>query len=110
MFVEWSLLTVLSIISVFLYLQVLFLKNVVEKDLSETKVMKTTLREAETLIRKYQVQLQRSLGNVDLMTSEMVTIKGDLNGVKRSHRTLKLEKKRLEGEVENLQNKIDALT
>jgi uncharacterized protein with PhoU and TrkA domain len=82
----------------------------VEKEQQGTKVMKTTLREAETLIRKYQVQLQRSLGNVDLMASEMMSIKSDLKGVKQSHATLKFEKKRLEEEMINLKNKIDALS
>jgi len=110
MFFEWSILTVISIASIFLFLQVMFYKNLVENEQNTVKVMKTTLREAETLIRKYQVQLQRSLGNVDLTTSELITIKGDLKGVKQSHITLKLEKNRLEGEMKNLQNRIDALT
>jgi len=110
MFLEWSLVTILSVISIFLFLQVLFYKNLVEREEEGMRVMKTTLREAETLIRKYQVQLQRSLGNVDLMTSEMMTIKNDLKGVKQSHATLKFEKKRLEEELITLQNKIDALT
>ena len=101
MFLEWSLITILSILSLFLFLQVLFYKNLVER---EEKGL------AETLIRKYQVQLQRSLGNVDLMTSEMMSIKNDLKGVKQSHATLKFEKKRLEEELIALQNKIEALT
>ena len=110
MFFEWSILTVTSIASIFLFLQVLFLKHLVENEQNGTKVMRTTLREAETLIRKYQVQLQRSLGNVDLITSEMIAIKSDLKGVKQSHSSLKFEKKRLEDEMAILQNKIDALT
>jgi uncharacterized protein with PhoU and TrkA domain len=110
MFLEWSLLTIVTVIAGFLFLQVLFYKNLVEKEQQGTKVMKTTLREAETLIRKYQVQLQRSLGNVDLMASEMMSIKSDLKGVKQSHATLKFEKKRLEEEMINLKNKIDALS
>ncbi|HIC09749.1 MAG TPA: hypothetical protein EYO61_00100 [Campylobacterales bacterium] len=110
MFLEWSLITILSILSLFLFLQVLFYKNLVEREEKGIKAMKMTLREAETLIRKYQVQLQRSLGNVDLMTSEMMSIKNDLKGVKQSHATLKFEKKRLEEELIALQNKIEALT
>jgi len=110
MFFEWSMLTVMSITALFFFLQVLFYKNVVEKEQEGVTVMKTTLREAETLIRKYQVQLQRSLGNVDLMTAEMIAIKGDLKGIKQSHTNLKLERKRLEDEMRALQNKIDALT
>jgi hypothetical protein len=110
MFLEWSLLSIVTAISIFLYLQVLFYKNVVEREQKGTKVMKTTLREAESLIRKYQVQLQRSMGNVDLITSEMIAIKGDLKGVKQSHTTLKFEKKKLEEELVALKNKIEALS
>ena len=109
MFLEWSLLTIVTLTAFFLFSQVLFYKNLLEKEQKGTGVMKTTLREAETLIRKYQVQLQRSLGNVDLMTSEMIAIKADLKGVKQSHASLKFEKKRLEEEMINLKNKIDAL-
>ncbi len=110
MFLEWTLLSVVSLTALFLFLQVLFYKNMLEKEQKGTSVMKTTLREAETLIRKYQVQLQRSLGNVDLMTSEMISIKADLKGVKQSHSSLKFEKKRLEEEMINLKNKIEALS
>jgi hypothetical protein len=109
MFLEWSLLTIVSIVAIFLYLQVLFYKNLVEREQDGTKTMRITLREAEALIRKYQVQLQRSIGNVDIVTSEMLSIKSDLKGVRQSHSTLKFEKKRLEDEVESLKNKIEAL-
>ena len=51
--------------------------------------MRGILKEAEVLIRKYQIQLQRSLGNVDLMTSEMMTLKVDIKTMKQSHIILK---------------------
>jgi len=108
MFFEWSMLTIMSITALFFFLQVLFYKNVVENEEESIIIMKTTLREAETLIRKYQVQLQRSIGNVDLMTAEMISLKGDLKGMKQSHTNLKLERKRLEDETRSLQNKLDA--
>jgi hypothetical protein len=98
----------MSITALFFFLQVLFYKNVVENEEESIIIMKTTLREAETLIRKYQVQLQRSIGNVDLMTAEMISLKGDLKGMKQSHTNLKLERKRLEDETRSLQNKLDA--
>lgn len=110
MFFEWSLLTAVTIISMVLFFQVLFYKNVVDNAQKSKQLMKTTLKEAESLIRKYQIQLQRSLGNVDLMTSEMISIKSDLKGVKQSHASMKVEKKRLKEEMLALQDKIEALT
>ncbi|EJF07401.1 hypothetical protein ThvES_00004840 [Thiovulum sp. ES] len=110
MFWEWSLLTIVSVIAVFLYLQVLFYKNLVDQDQKGMQIMRKTLREAETLIRKYQVQLQRSIGNVELVTTEMLSVKTDLKGVKQSHSILKFDKKKLEDEVLALKNRIEALS
>jgi len=110
MFLEWSILTVTTILSLFLYIKVLFYKNLTEKEVRTSKMMKMTLTEAETLIRKYQVQLQRSLGNVDVVSSELLSLKGDLKSVKQSHSKLKFEKKKLEGELKSLQDKIEALS
>ena len=89
MLIEWSLLTIVTVIAIVLYLQVLFYKNLVKKEQNEAKMMRGILKEAEVLIRKYQIQLQRSLGNVDLMTSEMMTLKGDIKTMKQSHIILK---------------------
>jgi peptidoglycan hydrolase CwlO-like protein len=110
MFLEWSILTVTTILSIFLYIKVLFYKNLTEKEERTSRMMKMTLTEAETLIRKYQVQLQRSLGNVDVVSSELLALKGDLKSVKQSHSKLKFEKKKLEGELKALQDKIEALS
>jgi hypothetical protein len=110
MLIEWSLLTIVTVIAIVLYLQVLFYKNLVKKEQNEAKMMRGILKEAEVLIRKYQIQLQRSLGNVDLMTSEMMTLKGDIKTMKQSHIILKRDKRKLEMEMEALKNKIDALS
>jgi peptidoglycan hydrolase CwlO-like protein len=110
MFLEWSLLTIVTVIAIVLYLQVLFYKNLVEKEQNEAKTMRTILKEAEVLIRKYQVQLQRSLGNVDLTTNELMSLKGDIKTMKQSHIILKRDKRKLETEMESLKNKIDALS
>ena len=110
MFLEWSLLTIVTVIAIVLYLQVLFYKNLVEKEQNEAKTMRTILKEAEVLIRKYQVQLQRSLGNIDLTTNELMSLKSDMKTMKQSHIILKREKRKLETEMESLKNKIDALS
>jgi len=103
-------LTIVTVIAIVLYLQVLFYKNLVEKEQNEAKTMRTILKEAEVLIRKYQVQLQRSLGNVDLTTNELMSLKGDIKTMKQSHIILKRDKRKLETEMESLKNKIDALS
>jgi peptidoglycan hydrolase CwlO-like protein len=110
MIFEWSLLTITTVLAIFFYLQVLFYKNLLNKEQEGVRMMKITLKEAEVLIRKYQVQLQRALGNVDLMTTEMMNLKNDLKGIRQSHTALKREKKKLEEEMESLRNKIEALT
>jgi SMC interacting uncharacterized protein involved in chromosome segregation len=110
MFFEWSLLTIVTVIGIVLYLQVLFYKNLLEKEQNEAKTMKTILKEAEVLIHKYQVQLQRTLGNVDVMTGEMMSLKGNIKTMNQSNLVLKRDKRKLEMEMKSLQNKIDALS
>ena len=110
MFLEWTLLTFTTLLSLFLFVQVIFYKSLIQKEQKTNRAMKLTLHEAEILIRKYQIQLQRSLGNVDVVTNELITMKGDLKTIKHSHSKLKFEKNKLEGEVKLLQEKIEALS
>ena len=74
MFWEWSLLTILSILSVFLFVKMYYFKSITSKEKRGNDLMKLTLKEAEILIRKYQIQLQRALGNVDILSEELTKL------------------------------------
>ena len=71
--------------------------------------MKLTLKEAEILIRKYQIQLQRSLGNVDILTDELSKLRNELKVLKQRNSQHRVETDRLKTKIKDLEGRIDAL-
>jgi len=109
MFLDWSLLTIVTIIALFLFFQVLFYKNVVENEEKSITTMKATLREAEILIRKYQIQLQRALGNVDILSEELNKLKNEMKVLKQRNSKHRQEVERLNNKIKALEGRIEAL-
>ena len=71
--------------------------------------MKLTLKEAEILIRKYQIQLQRSLGNVDILTDELSKLRNELKVLKQRNSQHRVETDKLKTKIKDLEGRIDAL-
>ena len=109
MFWEWSLLTLLSVVSVFLFVKMFYFKSITNKEQRSNELMKLTLREAEILIRKYQIQLQRALGNVDILSEELTKLRNELKVLKQRNSKHRQETDRLNGKIKALENRIDAL-
>ncbi len=109
MFWEWSLLTLLSILAVFLFVKMFYFKSITNKEQRSNELMKLTLREAEILIRKYQIQLQRALGNVDILSEELTKLRNELKVLKSRNSKHRQETDRLNGKIKALENRIDAL-
>jgi len=72
-------------------------------------LMKLTLKEAEILIRKYQVQLQRSLGNIDILSDELNKLRNELKILKQRNSKHRIETDRLQNKIKELEGRIDAL-
>ena len=70
---------------------------------------KDTLHDAEIIIRKYQVQLQRSLGNIDILNEELQKVKGDLKILRTRNSQYRLESDKLRHKIKELEGKIEAL-
>ncbi len=68
-----------------------------------------TLQEAEILIRKYQIQLQRSLGNVDILSDELNKLRSELKVLKQRNSKHRVETDRLQTKIKDLEGRIDAL-
>ena len=68
-----------------------------------------TLQEAEVLIRKYQIQLQRSLGNVDILTDELNKLRNELKILKQRNSKHRIEVDRLNNKIKELESRIEAL-
>ncbi len=109
MFWEWSLLTILSIVAIFLFVKMFYFKSITQKEQRSNDMMKLTLQEAEILIRKYQVQLQRALGNVDILTEELGKLRNEIKTLKQRNSKHRIETDRLQNKIKELEGRIDAL-
>jgi len=72
-------------------------------------MMKLTLQEAEILIRKYQIQLQRALGNVDILSEELNKLRNELKILKQRNSKHRIEVDRLNNKIKELESRIEAL-
>jgi len=109
MFWEWSLLTILSILSIYLFVKMYYFKSITNKEQRSNELMKMTLQEAEILIRKYQIQLQRALGNVDILSDELTKLRNELKVLKTRNNKHRKEVERLNNKIKSLESRIDAL-
>jgi peptidoglycan hydrolase CwlO-like protein len=109
MFWEWSLLTILSLLNVFLFVKMYYFKSITNREQRSNDLMKLTLQEAEILIRKYQIQLQRALGNVDILSEELTKLRNELKTLKSRNTKHRQETDKLNGKIKALEGRIDAL-
>ncbi len=109
MFWEWSLLTILSMLSIFLFVKMYYFKSITNREQRSNDLMKLTLQEAEILIRKYQIQLQRALGNVDILSEELTKLRNELKLLKTRNTKHRQETDRLNTKIKALEGRIDAL-
>ena len=86
-----------------------YYKHLYDKAKVERTQLKNALKEAEILIKKYQIQLQRALGNLELLDDEISKLKADLKAIKNRNAQLRLENEQLKRRIRELENKIEAL-
>lgn len=109
MFLEWSLLTILSLLAIFLFVKMFYFKSITHKEQRSNELMKLTLQEAEVLIRKYQIQLQRALGNVDILSDELNKLRDEVKLLKARNSKHRLETDKLNNKIKELEGRIEAL-
>ncbi|MDX9813044.1 MAG: hypothetical protein WC144_04195 [Sulfurimonas sp.] len=109
MFTQWSLLTLLALLSVYLFVKMFYFKSINTKEQKSNDLMKLTIQEAEILIRKYQIQLQRALGNVDILSEELSKLRNELKILKQRNTKHRGEVERLNSKIKALESRIDAL-
>jgi len=86
-----------------------YFKHLYEKTMAERTQLKNALYDAEVIIKKYQIQLQRSLGNLELLDEEINKLKNDLKAIKNRNSQLRVENEQLKRRIRELENKIEAL-
>ncbi len=109
MFFEWSLLTVVSLLAIFLFVKMFYFKSITHKEQRSNELMKMTLQEAEVLIRKYQIQLQRALGNIDILSDELNKLRDEVKLLKNRNSKHRLETDKLNNKIKELEGRIEAL-
>ena len=109
MFTDWIITTILVSLCIYLTIMVFYFKTLLKKEKLSNVVIKNTLGDAEVVIRKYQIQLQRSLGNIDILSDELTKVKNDLKSIRARNSQYRMESDKLRQQIKDLQSKIEAL-
>ncbi len=109
MLVDWLFYTFLICFSIYLVVMVFYYKTLLRKERSMRDFMKNNLDDTEIVIRKLQVQLQRSLGNIDILTDELNKIKSDVTILRTRNSQYRIENDKLRLRIKELEGKIEAL-
>jgi peptidoglycan hydrolase CwlO-like protein len=86
-----------------------YFKSITVKEQRSSEMMKLTLKEAEILIRKYQIQLQRALGNVDILSEELNNLRNEVKMLKQRNSKHRIDSDKLQSKIRELEGRIDAL-
>lgn len=101
--------TLVVIIVLYTLLRAFFYKSMLQKEQKDLDVLKLTLQEAEILIKKQQLQLNRSDAHMEVLTSELNNLKNDLKSTKSKNTQLRLEIDRHKTRIKDLEQKLEAL-
>lgn len=108
-FTTWLFLTAFILFVLFMVVKTFFYKSVAQKEEKNSAVMKLTLQEAEILIRKHQLQLQRALGNIDILTDEITALRNEVKALKQRNSQYRVEGEKYKSKIKDLEQKIEAL-
>ncbi len=106
---SWLIYTLLIFVIVYLLIMLNYNKALYKKEQKSNLVIKDSLLDAEVLIRKYRVQLQRSIGNIDILTDELDKLKDDIKVLRTRNSQYRHENEQLLKKIKELEGKIDAL-
>lgn len=109
MFTNWLVLTILICVTIYLIVMLFYYKTLLNKEKTSKDFIKNNLDDTEIVIRKLQIQLQRSLGNIDILTEELNKIKADLTSLRTRNSQYRLENDKLRQRIKELEAKIEAL-
>jgi len=109
MFFSWIFYTLFIFAIIFLMIKLNYIKSLYEKELKTSNKQKEAIKDAQLLIRKYRTQLQRSIGNIDILTEELNSVRNDIKSLRAKNSQTRLEKTQLSQKVKELEERIDAL-
>ena len=106
---KWFFLTGFILFVLYMLVRTFFYRSVAQKEERNSAAMKLTLNEAEIHIRKHQLQLQRALGNIDILTQEMNALKNEVKVLKSRNSQYRIETDKYKARIKDLEQKIEAL-
>ncbi|MGP1562067.1 MAG: hypothetical protein ACTTIC_08280 [Helicobacteraceae bacterium] len=106
---NWLFVSIIFLVVLFLFFRVYYYKNLADKEQRNNVTLKLTLKDAEILIKKHQIQLQRSLGNMDIVNDELVRLRNDVKAFKARNAQYRIENDRVRNKIKDLEAKIEAL-
>ena len=107
---QWFFLTGFILFVLYMLVRTFFYRSVAQKEERNSAAMKLTLNEAEILIRKHQLQLQRALGNIDIRTQEMNALKNEVKVLKSRNSQYRIETDKYKARIKDLEQKIEAFS
>ena len=109
MFFDWIGYTVLIFIIIYLLVMLNYNKALYKRETTANKIKKGNIDDSKLMIRKYRVQLQRSIGNIDILTEELNKVRNDIKTLRARNSQGKLENNQLTKKIKELEDRIDAL-
>ncbi len=109
MFFSWIGYTLLIFAIIYLLIRLNYIQALYQKEQKLNAKQKEALKEEQLLIRKYKTQLQRAIGNIDILTDELNKVRNDIKSLRAKNSQTKLEKDQLQKRIKELEDRIDAL-
>ncbi len=109
MFGEWLLYTILIFVIIYLLIMLNYNKALYKREEKSNKIKKVNIDDSKLMIRKYRVQLQRAIGNIDILTEELNKVRNDIKTLRARNSQNKLENDQLVKKIKELEDRIEAL-
>lgn len=109
MFGEWFFYTILIFVIIYLLIMLNYNKALYKREEKSNKIKKSNIDDSKLMIRKYRIQLQRAIGNIDILTEELNKVRNDIKTLRARNSQSKLENDQLIKKIKELEDKIEAL-
>lgn len=105
----WIFYTITILVVIYALIRAFFYKTLSQKISKELAVLKLTLKEAEALIKKQQVQLNRGEGHIEALMGELNALKTDLKNTKAKNTKFRFELDKNRHRIKSLEQKLESL-
>jgi len=109
MLTAWMSYTIFIFVILYLLVMLNYTKSLRKKERLSILQRDRNISDLKILIKKYRVQLQRSLGDIDILTDELASVRNDLKTIRAKNSHQRLENDQLLDKIKELEDRIEAL-